>query len=465
VLAEQTLVADGGWAARVASSSSPGYVTRNLTVPVTEVTTVMKLDLESLSGSSAFNFIKLRTSTGAAIAELYVTPGRLLGLRNDVTATSRNSAATVPLGRWVTIGLHAVVGATAGGAVDVTLDGVPVAALTSQTADLGTAPVGRIQVGENVAGRVVDAAFDSVSATGAPVLAAAGDIACDPLNGTFNSGAGSPSACRQRAVSDLVVGDPTVTAVAALGDTQYECGGLAAFQKSYALSWGRFLAMTHPAVGNHEYHGDPTVPSTDCDPAGNAAGYFSYFGSAAGGRSQGWYSYDLGSWHIVVLNTNCSDVGGCAPGTPQGDWLAADLQSDTSRCTLAYYHIPTWTSGPRGARNAQTFVQALYAHGAEVILTGHEHNYERFAPQTPTGVADVNGVREFVVGTGGANHTELPITSSAPNSEVRDDYTFGVLKLTLHDGWYDWQFVRDPAQALKSGTTVPFTDSGSQSCH
>jgi hypothetical protein len=124
--------------------------------------------------------------------------------------------------------------------------------------------------------------------------------------------------------------------------------------------------------------------------------------------------------------------------------LKADLSADTSRCTLAYWHIPTWTSGSRSAPNAQQFVQALYADGAEVVLTGHEHNYERFAPQSPTGVADPNGVREWVVGTGGANHTELPITGSAPNSEVRNDATYGVLRLSLHDGWYDWTFLRDP---------------------
>ena len=466
LVAERALVADGGSAVRVASVGAPGYATKVLAVPVKEATVELKLDLESFSGADPFTVVRVRTPTGAPIAELYVAPGRVLGLRDDVTGARRTSATTVPLGRWVTIGVHVVVSGTAGApsGVDVTLDGAPVRALSGGTAELGTAPIGRLQIGEDHAGRPVDAAFDSVAVTGAPVLAAAGDIACDPLTTTFHGGAGAPTSCRQRAVSDLVLADPTVTAVAALGDVQYQCGGLAAFRRSYDRSWGRFLAMTHPAVGNHEYRADSGVPATDCDPGDDATGYFSYFGSAAGGRGHGWYSYDLGTWHVVVLNTSCHDVGGCEPGTPQGDWLEADLRAHSRDCTLAYYHFPTWTSGPRGSRNGLTFVKALYAHGAEVVLTGHEHNYERFAPQSPDGVADPKGVREFVVGTGGANHTELPITSSAPHSQVRDDGTFGVLKMTLHDGWYDWHFVRDPGQAPEPGK-ASFADSGSDTCH
>ncbi len=419
--------------------------------------------LSSISGASALNFAKLRTASGVALAELYVTPAGVLGLRNDVTGVSRNSNQSLPLGRWVRLRLHVGVHGSAS-LTEVQLDGSPVATLTDRSASLGTTPVGRVQLGENLTGRTADVAYDSVTVTPAPVMDAAGDIACDPLNPNYLGGAGTATVCRQRAVSDLISGDPSVTAVAALGDNQYECGGLAAYRTSYGASWGRFLDRTHPAVGNHEYRGDPTKPSTDCGPDGNATGYYSYFGASAGVAGQGWYSYDVGTWHVVVLNTNCSDAGGCGPGSAQLTWLQADLSADTSRCTLAYWHIPTWTSGSRSAPNAQSFVQALYADGAEVVLTGHEHNYERFAPQSPTGVADPNGVREWVVGTGGANHTELPITGSAPNSEVRNDATYGVLKLGLHDGWYDWTFVRDPGQAAPAGST-PFSDSGSTDCH
>jgi Fibronectin type III domain/Calcineurin-like phosphoesterase len=290
------------------------------------------------------------------------------------------------------------------------------------------------------------------SATGDPVVATAGDIACDPANANFHGGAGSSNACRQRYVSDLLVGSG-LSAVLPLGDNQYECGSLSAFQQSYDPSWGRVKPITHPVVGNHEYL---TSGGTGCDPSNaGAAGYFNYFGSAAGNPGQGYYSYDLGAWHIIALNSNCTDVGGCAPGTPQGNWLANDLATHSTACTLAYWHIPLFSSGGRAAQNSLTFWQALYAAGADVILNGHDHIYERFAPQNASGqLDDARGIREFIVGTGGANHTS--IATVAANSVARDTTTFGVLRLTLHAGGYDWQFVPE------SGGT--FTDSGSATC-
>ncbi len=296
------------------------------------------------------------------------------------------------------------------------------------------------------------AATPRALATGDPVIAAAGDIACDPANANFHGGAGSSNACRQRYVSDLLVGSG-LTAALPLGDNQYECGSLPAFQQSYDPSWGRVKPITHPVVGNHEYL---TSGGTGCDSSNaGAAGYFNYFGSAAGNRGQGYYSYDIGAWHIIALNSNCTDAGGCAPGTPQGNWLANDLATHSNACTLAYWHIPLFSSGGRAAQNSLTFWQALYAAGADVILNGHDHIYERFAPQNASGQLDTaHGIREFIVGTGGANHTS--VASVAANSVVRDTTTFGVLKLTLHSGSYDWQFVPE------AGGT--FTDSGSTTC-
>ena len=291
------------------------------------------------------------------------------------------------------------------------------------------------------------------SATGDPLIAAAGDIACDPANADFHGGAGTASACRQRYVSDLLVG-AGLSAVLPLGDNQYECGSLSAFQQSYDPSWGRVRSITHPAVGNHEYL---TSGGTGCDPSNaGAAGYFNYFGSAAGNPGQGYYSYDIGAWHIIALNSNCTDAGGCAPGTPQGNWLANDLATHSNVCTLAYWHIPLFSSGGRAAQNSLTFWQQLYAAGADVVLNGHDHIYERFAPQNASGQADAHGLRAFIVGTGGANHTS--IASVAANSVVRDTTTFGVLELTLHPQSYDWQFVPDPG----SGS---FTDSGTAACN
>jgi hypothetical protein len=432
------------------------YAKKTLPAPLTELTYTAAVDLAAISGTSSLNFMKLRTASGLAIGEVFVTPTRLIGFRNDVTGGATTSATAYPAG-WHVVRLHAVV-AGAASSYDVAVDAAPVASL-SATLDLGTAAVGQVQIGENVAGRTAEAYYDAVTVTtptGDPVLAAAGDIACDPLNKNFNGGAGANGVCQQRAVADAILADPSVTTVAALGDVQYECGGAAAFTASYDPSWGRFKTRTRPAVGNHEYiASSTTTPATDCDATGTAAGYFSYFGSLAGQAGKGYYSYELGSWHIVVLNTTCGGAGGCSASSPQGTWLAADLAAHPAQCTLAYYHIPLFSSGGRAAQNSKALVQILQQAGAEVILTGHDHIYERFAPQDADGVATPNGIRAWVVGTGGANHTSIP-AGAAPNSEVIDTSSFGYLKLTLHPGSYTWAFV--PVGGS-------FTDSGSATCH
>jgi acid phosphatase type 7 len=286
-----------------------------------------------------------------------------------------------------------------------------------------------------------------------PVIAVAGDIACDPDNSGFNGGNGSSSSCREMYTSNLLV-NAGLSAVLTLGDTQYYCGGYSAFLQSYDPTWGRVKPITHPAVGNHEYL---TSGGTDCTAANaGAAGYFNYFGSAAGQPGQGYYSFDIGTWHLIALNSNCGDAGGCSATSPQGLWLVNDLQTHTNFCTLAFWHIPLFSSGGRANNNSKAFWQLLYDNNADLILSAHDHIYERFAPQTPTGTLDTTrGIREFIVGTGGANHTS--IVSVAPNSEVRNADTFGVLELTLHPTSYDWNFVPE------AGKT--FTDSGSTACH
>ncbi len=286
-----------------------------------------------------------------------------------------------------------------------------------------------------------------------PTIVAAGDIACDPTDTNFNGGKGTSSECRQMYTSDVIL-DINPDAVLDLGDNQYYCGGFSAFLQSYDLSWGRVKGITHPAVGNHEYL---TSGGTGCDATNaGAAGYFKYFGNAAGSPSQGYYSYDVGTWHLIALNSNCSSAGGCSSGSPQGTWLQADLVAHPNKCTLAYWHIPLWSSGGRASPNMAPITQILYDNNADLVLTGHDHDYERFAPQNPQGQLDTSrGIRAFVVGTGGANHTSF--TTLFPNSEVRNDTTFGVLKLTLHPTGYDWKFVPE------AGKT--FTDSGTQACH
>jgi calcineurin-like phosphoesterase family protein len=286
-----------------------------------------------------------------------------------------------------------------------------------------------------------------------PVIAAAGDIACDPASTNFNDGEGNPSSCHQKYTSNLLM-DADLAAVLPLGDVQYECGGYQAFLQSYGPSWGRVKLISHPVVGNHEYL---TSDGTDCTSYNEGAtGYFRYFGSAAGEPAKGYYSYDIGAWHLVALNSNCGDAGGCGDGSPQAMWLAADLATHPNLCTLAYWHIPLFSSGGRTAVNTQLIWQILYNHDVDVVLNGHDHIYERFAPQAPDGTFDIDrGIREFVVGTGGANLTE--IETIAANSEVRNNDTYGVLKLTLHPAGYDWQFVPE------AGKT--FIDSGTGKCH
>ena len=289
--------------------------------------------------------------------------------------------------------------------------------------------------------------------TSDPVIAAAGDIACDPTNPNFNSGNGSTNSCRQKYTSDLLVG-AGFSAVLDLGDNQYYCGGYQAFVQSYDLSWGRVKDITHPSVGNHEFL---TSGGTDCNAANaGAAGYFKYFGPAAGQPGQGYYSFDIGTWHLIALNSNCGEAGGCSASSPQGKWLANDLKTHSNFCTLAYWHIPLFSSGGRANNNSKAFWQLLYDNNADLILSAHDHLYERFAPQTPAGTLDsTRGIREFLIGTGGANHTG--IVQVAANSEVRNVDTFGVMKLTLHPTSYDWQFVPE------AGKT--FTDSGTTACH
>lgn len=276
-----------------------------------------------------------------------------------------------------------------------------------------------------------------------PVIAAAGDIAC-ALTPKAEGEKQGQELCQMQATSDLLLETP-LAAVLPLGDTQYEEGALEQFQKSYAPSWGRVKNISHPAVGNHEYG------------TANAAGYFGYFGSLAGDKSKGYYSYDLGQWHLIALNGNCKEVGGCQPGSSQETWLKADLAAHPTQCTLAYWHQPRFSSALHGNNtDYETIWQDLYQAGVELVLNGHDHDYERFAPQTPDGRPDSRrGIREFVVGTGG--ESLYPFMSIQPNSEVRNNQTYGVLKLTLHPTSYSWQFVP------QKGKT--FTDAGQDICH
>jgi hypothetical protein len=263
------------------------------------------------------------------------------------------------------------------------------------------------------------------------VIVAVGDIA-------------SCSGTADEATARLVGGLKGST-VLTLGDEAYPEGTAEEFDECYEPTWGRFEDRTKPVPGNHEYN------------TAEAKGYFSYFGRAAGESGKGYYSYDLAEWHIVALNSNCEEVG-CGASSPQVRWLKADLAKDAKSCTLAYFHYPLFSSGKYrpGIREVKPLWEALYAADADVVLNGHDHNYQRFAPQDPNGKADPQrGIREFVVGTGGRSH--YTILGPIANSEVYNDESYGVLKLTLNPESYEWRFV--PVE----GET--FTDSGSAGCH
>jgi hypothetical protein len=281
-----------------------------------------------------------------------------------------------------------------------------------------------------------------------PVIMAAGDIACDPADPGYNGGAGSADRCHQQATSDLLLGVP-LDAVLPLGDIQYDSASTARIAAVYAPTWGRVKAISRPILGNHE--------------PGDATGYFDYFDGPgvsdgpAGPRGKGYYSFDLGTWHLVALNSNCSSVS-CSAGSEQETWLRADLAAHPANCTLAYWHHARYSSGHDGSNSfMQPLWEALQDAQAELVLSGHSHDYERFAPLDRNGDLDyAGGIRQFVVGTGGAFFTG-GLGSLEPHSEVAQNDTFGVLRLTLHPASYDWQFVPE------AGRT--FTDAGSQPCH
>lgn len=332
-----------------------------------------------------------------------------VGSTAQLTATVQDASGNILLGRQVTwvSSNPALASVSISGQVTGVAAGVATISATSE-GKTGTSQVTVIERGA------------------AAVLVGAGDIAdCDVT--------------QHEATAKLLDGIPGT--VMALGDNAYEDGTDGEYANCYQPTWGRHKARTRPAAGNHDYH------------TSGAAGYYRYFGAAAGDPSKGYYSYNLGAWHIVVLNSNIS----ASAGSAQEQWLRADLAASTATCTLAYWHHPRFSSGYHGnASGMQALWQALYDHNADVVVAGHEHNYERFAPQTPTGAADpVRGIREFIVGTGGRSLRSFGTTK--PNSEVRDNTAHGVIKFTLHATSYDWQFI--PI----AGKT--FTDSGTANCH
>jgi acid phosphatase type 7 len=280
-------------------------------------------------------------------------------------------------------------------------------------------------------------------AVGDPVIAAAGDIACDPLDSNFNHLNGTATKCHMKYTGQQMASGG-YAAVLALGDEQYECGGASAFTQSYDPTWGPVKPITHPAIGNHEYD---TSGGTGCGTG--AAGYFGYFGAAAGQAGQGYYSFDVGTWHLIALNSNCSFVS-CAAGSAQETWLKNDLAANTDTCTLAYFHHPAFSAGPSKVAKLKPFWNDLYSAKADLVLNGHKHNYQRLSKMNPDGAVDANGVREIIVGTGGKDRG-LSATLW-PGTGASDGKHFGILELALHPTSYDWKFIADTGEILDSGS-------------
>ncbi|MFN0063966.1 MAG: metallophosphoesterase family protein [Myxococcaceae bacterium] len=275
-------------------------------------------------------------------------------------------------------------------------------------------------------------------------VVAVGDVACDPNDSDFAQAQGQNGRCAMAATSQVAEAQ-SPDALLMLGDLQYETGSADAFAQSFDVTWGRHKPKMKPAPGNHEYE----TPG--------AAGYFGYFGGLAGPDERGYYAFDLGPWRTYSLNSNCDEAGGCGQGSPQWAWLAQDLADHPRRCSLAYFHHPRFSSGLHGDHDQMQAIWALlYQHGVEIVLTGHDHSYERFSPLNDSAEADTaHGIRQFVVGSGGKNHYVRVRFREA--SEVFDSSSYGVLKLVLRPSAYSWQFVPIDGDA--------FSDSGTAACH
>jgi hypothetical protein len=262
----------------------------------------------------------------------------------------------------------------------------------------------------------------SSSADATAVLLAVGDIA----------------SCKSDA--DELVGELAARmagTIALLGDNAYDKGSYDEYASCFDPTWGQLRARLRPVPGNHEYQ------------TKEAVGYFTYFGAAVGDPSEGWYSYDVGAWHVIALNSNCGAIGGCGQGSPELAWLVADLAAHPADCTLAYWHHSRWSSGLHGTDDLTGALwDALAAASADVVLSGHDHDYERMQP--------IDGMRALVVGTGGRSLYMWP-GSPLPETAVRANDTYGLLELTLGPTDYSWEFI-----PVSGGT---FTDSGSGSCH
>jgi Calcineurin-like phosphoesterase len=248
-----------------------------------------------------------------------------------------------------------------------------------------------------------------------------------PVSSSVVNAAGDIGECGFGALQTGTILDSLTGSILALGDLAYMEGSAANFAQCYDPAWGRHKGRTHPVPGNHEYETDRT-----------AKAYYDYFGASAGPRDAGYYAFTEGPWRVIGLNDNIAFGAGSA----QMQWLRDELENTRTLCTLVYWHKPLFSSGPNGTANdgaaSKAIWNTLMEFGVDVVLNGHDHEYERFALQDQDGKPTVSGIREFVVGTGGA-HSYTPVLAK-PNSEIRLSGIYGILRLNLFAASYHWEF-------------------------
>jgi len=413
----------------------------------------LKFDVQGITGAPGKAtlkvFVPVATSTPINVRSVADSTWTETGLTyNNRPATGATAIASpAPIAANTTVSIDVTALVTGPGVVSFALD---TTSSTSKSLPSREAAANQPQL-------VIEAGTTPPPTGASVVMAVGGDVACGTTEANYNGGAGTATACHMKQTSDLVVAMAPQQAWA-LGDLQYNSGSLGDFNVSYQNSWGRFKNITKPVVGNHEYG------------TSGAGGYYTYFGDLASPRQpgctrdcEGYYSFDVAvgsaQWHVAVINSECTRIGGgvgCAVGSPQYQWLDADLAGHAAaQCTAVLTHRPRWASNSFASPDIQPLVDVMDARGVDLLLAGHAHSYERFAPQNAAGQPDPAGITELVVGTGGRDSQGFGTVVS--NSQVRKNQIFGVLKLTLRPTGYDWQFVPDPA--------TPFADSGTGTCN
>ncbi len=464
----QQAITNGGSAFAARSTASRAWAAKDLSAARDNL--FVRLFVNVRSQREEFQVLRFRRASGEILAALSILDSGRLRIRNFVTGNSSVSRDDIHRG-WNDLQMQVFVNGRRS-RLKAWLDGDRV---VSRRVRLGSAGTGTVEIGNRAAGRNYNAVYDDVTVDTERIrdltVLAAGNIACDPNQAGYNGGDGTATSCHMKHTSNLLVRRYS-DAVLALGDNQYICGGHRGFNQSYDPTWGRVYNKTYPVPGDKEYRNTNNSPTgTDCEPPPNLAeGYQAYFsgapGPAPGSAGEFWYSFELGDWHIVALNSACG-LGvvqpDCDPqdgnGSAEYDWLVNDLANSNKQCTLVFFHHPRFSSGKHG-NDADTaaFWSAMYDDGVELILNAHEHTYERFRAQDPQQNRDrANGIVEFVVGTGGHSHERFPSGTPEPNSVVRNDSTFGVLEVALRASSWRAEFIPE------AGST--FTDSAKGNCH